>query len=417
MNKANIGIVLCCILCVVALTSMAQEQSLPVISLTYAADATLSQEKSVEAQIVQTYSGQETRGTVSLRLDDPSLDLGERALPQKSLRVEGDDMCFVLYNGGADARYTMVISAVCSSLITQGPIDVAVRAQEPVEVYLNGEYWGLYARQEDIVDAIIRFEALDDCSALNVADVKKDTIWGDASSFAETVRRIKGLNLAIEEDRQTLGSLLDTDSFLNWLAVNAYLGNGNLFAEIVFYQVDDGAWKCAMGDFAYALWSSNQNPFVSLHDDAEVRYDTTILADMMLEQSVYRDAFLTKLGALYQTFTTTVMQEVADTENARIAAALPAHMNRWAEEFYPVLAEAFAYPAKNAQEALLYQQHRMYRLRDQTLVKRPWYVYDLVQNELNVSDEDMVRYFGSSKPELPETNGVTWEDYKAAHLN
>lgn len=415
--KRRLKALLCCLICLSICPVLADAQDLPVIQISFPVEEELSQVAAVEVRVVIAQAGQECSSNALLRLSDESLDVVERSLPQKSLSIDSGDMRFDLYNGGNDGCNTMIISAICSNLIENGPIDIPVRTHEHVEVYLNGEYWGIYTQREDIVDAIVRFEGLDDCSMLNVTNVNHDTICGDASGIEETYKCIKSLQLSSSEDRQTLDSLLDTDSFLNWLAVNAYLGNGNLFAEIVFYQVGDGAWKCAMGDFAYALWASDQNPFVSLRDDAEVRYDTTILADMMLEQPVYRDAFLTKMGALYQMFTTTVMQAVADAENARIAAALPAHMNRWAEEFYPVLAEAFAYPAKNAQEALLYQQHRMYRLRDQTLVKRPWYVYDLVQSELNVSDEDMVRYFGSSKPELPETNGVTWEEYKAAHLN
>ena len=109
------------------------------------------------------------------------------------------------------------------------------------------------------------------------------------------------------------------------------------------------------------------------------------------------------------------MQAAVDTENARIAAALPAHTARWADAFAQALGDAYSYPA-DAQEAALFQQYRVYRLRDKTLVQRPWYLYDSVQRELEVSDEEMARYFGS-KPELPEVPDDTWEDYKANNPN
>lgn len=417
MKKTSIILVLCFLTNLLIFPVLAQDQSMPVIQIDYETDATLSQTEAVEAQVSLTQSEQEASFAALIRLDDEFLDVVESLLPQKSLRIEGDDMQFDLYNGGSDGRYTMLIATVCSRLITQGPIDIPVRAQEPVEVYLNGEYWGIYTKQEAIADAIVRFEGLEDIATLNVTNVNKDVICGSESDIAAAITRMKSLDLSQEADRQILNGLLDTESFLNWLAVNSYFGTGNLFGEVIYYQIDNGPWKCAMGDFSYALLYADANPFAALNDQRSYRFDTAILAKMMLEQPVYRDAFLTKLGVLYQTFTTTLMQEIVDAENARIAAALPAHMNQWVEEYYQVLAEEFAYPAKNEQEALLYQQYRVYRLRDQTLVKRPWYVYDLVQSELNVSDEDMVRYFGSSKPELPETNGVTWEEYKAAHLN
>lgn len=410
-------VLLCFLICLSMFPVLAEEQDLPVIQISFPVEEELSQVADVEANVKIAQFGQESSSNVLLRLSEENLDIVESLLPQKSLSVDGDDMRFDLYNGGNDGRYTMVISAVCANLIENGPIDLPLRTQEHVEVYLNGEYWGIYTRREDIVDAIVRFEGLDDRSMLNVTNVNHDTICGDPSSIADVYKRIKSLELSSNEDQQILDELLDTESFLNWLAVNCYLGTGNLFGEIVYYQIGNGPWKCAMGDSAYALMTASANPFASLYDDRSQPHDAAILARAMLEQPVYRDAFLTKMGALYQTFTTELMQEIVDAENARITAALPAHMNRWAGEFYQVLADDFAYPAMNAQESLLYQQYRVYRLRDKTLVRRPWYVYDLVQRELNISDEDMVRYFGGSKPELPEVNGDAWEEYKATHMN
>ena len=69
----------------------------------------------------------------------------------------------------------------------------------------------------------------------------------------------------------------------------------------------------------------------------------------------------------------------------------------------------------NTQEALLYQQYSIYRLRDKTLVRHPWYLYDLTQSALDVSDADMLRYFGSEKSVLIEVPAESWETYKAAN--
>lgn len=420
MKKISLFMFLCCLIGLCTLPALAQEQSLPVVRMSYAADAALSQETAVEAQVTLSYAGQDASFNAMLRLQDKTTDAAEAALPQKSLRVDGDAMRFILYNGGGDALYTKVMNAVCANLLAQSPFAVPVPTQAPVEVYLNGEYCGLYTRRETVEDAIARFESLDDTAALNVADGNKNAICGDASGLTEAFGRMKTLDLSRNEDRKTLSELLDTESFLNWMAVNTYFGNANLYGEIYFYQLGEGPWKCAAGDFAYALLSAQDNTVGRLvqRDEAQApQSDTTILAGMLLKESMYRDAFLTKLGALYQTFTTPVMQAAADAENARIASALPAHMERWADAFAQTMSEKYGYPAQNAQEALLFQQYRVYRLRDKTLVRRPWYVYDSVQNELAVSDADMARYFGSPKPELPEVSGDTWESYKEANAS
>lgn len=417
MNKTKLFVLLGCLISLLALPGMAEEASLPAICITYAADAELSQEEAVEAQVVLADAGEETSLEAQLRLHDSTLDVVETALPQKSLRVDGGETRFILYNDGNDAIYTKIISAVCGNLIAQGPVAVPVRAQEPVEVYRNGEYWGLYTRREVIEDAIVRFEGLADTAGLKVADVNRKAVCGDVTGLTEAFQSIKELDLSLEEDRQTLEELLDTESFLNWLAVNAYFGTADLYGEIYFYQIDEGPWKCAAGDFAYALITASDNSLgrVANQDEAQPSLgETARLAGKMLKVSEYRDAFLTKLGALYQALPVEVMQAAVDTENARIAAVLPAHTARWADAFAQALGDAYSYPA-DAQEAELFQQYRVYRLRDKTLVQRPWYLYDSVQRDLEVTDEDMARYFGS-KPELPEVPDDTWEEYKADKL-
>ena len=159
MNKWSFFAVFCCILLLCALPAMAQEeQALPVITITYAADASLSQETAVDAQITVAEGGQESTFQAKLRLNKTALDLVEKDLPQQSLYIEGAETRFVLYNDGGDALRTKLLSTACSGLVAQCPVAVPVRTQEPVEVYVNGDYRGLYSRREDIADAIARFE-------------------------------------------------------------------------------------------------------------------------------------------------------------------------------------------------------------------------------------------------------------------
>lgn len=404
------------ILC--ALPAMAQEkQTLPVITITYASDASLSQETAVDAQITVAEGGQESTFQARLRLNKTALDLVEKDLPQQSLHIESIDQGaktrFVLYNDGGDALRTKLLSTACSSLVAQGPVAVPVRTQEPVEVYVNGDYRGLYSRREDIADAIARFEGLDSTAMLNAADVNMEAFCGDTSGITNALQQIKSLNLSLEADRQTLSALLDTESFLNWAAVNVFFGNLNMKSDVVFYQVGNGPVKCAMGDFAYALMFASTNPLASLN--TMTTDSVVIIESMLLSQPEYREAFLIKLGALYQALPTQTLQQAVDAANAQIVSALPRHMERWTAAFIQAMAGKNNYLVTNTQEALLCQQYAIYRLRDKTLVRRPWYLYDLTQSALEVSDADMLRYFGGEKPALIEVPTDTWEEYKASN--
>lgn len=415
MKKFCLFLSLCILFTCCATPIQAQAQELPVVNIRYAANAVLSQSIPVEAVITLDHFGQEISFDALLRLNDESMDEAEKSLPQKSLYISNDTSRFILYNDGIDALYTKVTSAVCCSLIAQGPLSLPVCAQEPVEVYLNDEYWGLYTRRESIADAIARFEGLDSTALLNIANCNYYTINGDASGLKEIFQRIKSLDLSQEENRQILNTLIDTESFLNWMAVQSFFGTPNLLSEVFFYQVEEGPWKCAAGDFSYALFTAKSNAISKLVSEEDKLFywdDTAMLADKMLKEPGYRDAFLSKLGTLYKALPVTLMQTTVDNEHNRIASALTNHMNRWANEFIQSMSSEFDYPVSNEQEALLFQQYRVHLLRDKTLVQRPWYLYNSVQQEMKLSDEEMMFYFGSSKPELPEVPDDTWQTYK-----
>lgn len=414
--KRIVALLLCGLVCLGALPGLARAEGLPVIRITYVSDAVLSLEEAVDAQVTLTANGQETVFAARLRLGDESRDSVETALPQKSLRLDGDGTRLILSNDGADAVYTKCLAAVCASLIAQGPIAVPVQAQEPVEVYLNGEYWGLYTRREVIQDAIARFEGLSDDAGLNVADAGCVAVCGDVSALRGALREAAALDLSGAEGQQRLSQLLDVESLLNWMAVNAYLGNANLYGTVFFYQAGEGPWKLATGDFAYALQKAGDDSVGRLAGSSN--HSGLALAQLtaqVLGAAEYRAAFAEKLGALYQALPVSLMQETVDAENRRIADALPAHMQRWAAAFAQALDDENVYPAADAQEALLFQSYCIYRLRDKTLPQRPWYVQDSARRALALTDAEMASCFGQDQPALPEIPGDTWADYQAAH--
>ena len=60
MKRISLLAFFCCLFCLCALTGLAQEETLPVIRITYAADAVLSQADAVDAQVTLVSAGTET---------------------------------------------------------------------------------------------------------------------------------------------------------------------------------------------------------------------------------------------------------------------------------------------------------------------------------------------------------------------
>ena len=105
--------------------------------------------------------------------------------------------------------------------------------------------------------------------------------------------------------------------------------------------------------------------------------------------------------------TTETMTNELNAMAAILEPEMTMHFNRWAEEND----KAINFDSPTTPEgALRYWNTRLNFTRN-VLKKRPTYFYEMVQERFNLSDEQMLNYFGV-KPELPSdaivTEGKKW---------
>jgi hypothetical protein len=116
----------------------------------------------------------------------------------------------------------------------------------------------------------------------------------------------------------------------------------------------------------------------------------------LLENSDMRDEFLTRLGKVFQTFTTQTMLDTFNGLASRIEPEMPLHFARWAE-FNEKSINADS--PLTADGAMNYWKSRLNRSRN-VIKKRPTLFYGMVQDYFNLSNATMVKYFGE-KPAMP----------------
>ena len=92
------------------------------------------------------------------------------------------------------------------------------------------------------------------------------------------------------------------------------------------------------------------------------------------------------------------MQSALDECVAVMAPEMPTHFTRWAPENDT---EVNSELSQDPDEALAYWQRRITRMRDGTMVKRPYYIYQDIQTAFGLSEAEMVQYFGSEVPTAP----------------
>lgn len=337
-------------------------------------------------------------------------------LPQQSvtLTVTGDPIDYPIFSqrdytvfsaleltsGGGDATFTRLADWLQTGMIQQNEeIELATLASKPVVVYVNGQYWGQYMLRE-----VISGETLCRQAGLGVEDADAVSIvyasgWTQQGNRDEYQQLLAELSTAEHVDAAWLAERLDVDSYLDWLAVKMYLGDSDP-SGVVYYQLPDGKWRCADSRFSWGLFHSAyvaSDAYLSEDGMTVLHLDNSIFLSLLAVEE-YRELFLTKVGTLYQTWTTEAMQSALDECVAVMAPEMPTHFARWAPENDT---EVNSELSQDPDEALAYWQRRITRMRDGTMVKRPYYIYQDIQTAFGLSEAEMVQYFGSEVPTAP----------------
>ena len=348
---------------------------------------------------------------VTVQLDGQSYSMD---MPQKSLLLRVKDglidtplfedrpysvyLSVLLQNGGKDCLLTRVADGVQSRLIEKyTDLIILTLAWKPVVVYLNGEYWGQFNMRESMdADTIIQYEKPADASSIST--IRGLSGMGN-QEYLELINRLKKSDPANKaEDREYLEENVDVDSYLNWLAAEMYFGNADAASTFFAYKIDGQKWKCALLDMDYGLFNASFNALESYlkpEGFGTTKQNNTIFLKI-LEIDEYRELFLEKLGKLYQSLTTEVMQAELDQCVAMLEPEMMKHFERWAPYNVPALNQE---APTTAEEAYEYWKGRIDRMRNGTMIKRPWYVYLQTQEYFGLSNEEMMKYFGMGEGE------------------
>ncbi len=119
-------------------------------------------------------------------------------------------------------------------------------------IYLNGEFWGIYTVREHFSPeyyAARRGVPVDDCRMLKSYYRVGDALY----AFNEWTQDHP---LYIEENWEYACSVVDIESFADWMIFQAYTGNKDVNGNMrYFYCEADGLWRCAISDVDLGMFS------------------------------------------------------------------------------------------------------------------------------------------------------------------
>ena len=326
----------------------------------------------------------------------------------------------VLRNSGNDNVWTRMNDSYQSRLIdafnaqAEIPSTVIHQATRPVVVYLNGKYWGHYNLRERADRYFVaQHEGLDltEANNMDVLEASGKLVFGSSKEYSAMIKRVKASSPGTSEsDLQYILDNIDVDNYFDYMALEMFFGNSDP-GNIRFYKLhkEGSKWRWIFYDADYGLFRSGFDSMTSYLKETgagEQKIDNTLIRKL-LENKDMQHKFLTRLGEMYQFFTTEKMLEIYNAMADTLAPEMPMHFARWAEEND----KAINVDSPTTPEgALRYWNTRLNYTRN-VLKKRPRYFYEMVQERLTLTDEQMRQYFGE-KPELPEdaifTEGKKW---------
>ena len=353
-------------------------------------------------------------------MGDYSLDM-----PQKSMKLRAsssggkkyfeyplfEDRPYTYYkslalrNSGNDCVWTRVSDGVQTRLIDKYiNTDIMTLAWKPVIVYLNGVYWGHYnLRERKDRFSIAQHEGLsmDQAKDITIIRANSSVVQGDNTEYLAMRDKIKDSSPNTNgADRNYLDSNIDIDSYLDWFAIKMFFGDSDP-GNIMFYRAPGGKWKCLIFDLDYGLFNSRFDSPTSYTKESGMGQQkiNNVIFRKILEVDEYRDLFLRKLGAIYQVLPADVMQKELDECVARIQPEMQIHFERWAEYNDKVINSD---SPLSADGAMRYWRERIRRMREETMVRRPYWIYTLTKQAFGLTDAQMSYYFGGPQPANPQ---------------
>ena len=320
------------------------------------------------------------------------------------LRMSGNDCVWTRFN---DAFQSQLIKRF--NQITSTPSTVIYQEWQPVVVYLNGVYWGHYNLRERVDRYFVAQHeglSLEEADEMDILEASSKTFYGSNKEYKAMISKVKESSPGKkEEDLQYILDRVDVDNYFDYMAFEMFFGNSDP-GNIRYYKLkrEGSKWRWIFYDSDYGMFRSGFNSpqsYLKKKGAGQQNIDNTLIRKL-LENSEMQDKFLTRLGEIFQVFTTDFMLEVFNEMAATLEPEMNLHFNRWAEEND----KAINVDSPTTPEgAMRYWKTRLDYTRN-VIKKRPTYFYEMVQEQFNLSDAQMRIYFGD-KPVLPDDATVT----------
>ena len=201
---------------------------------------------------------------------------------------------------GQDNEYAVIRNEISEDLCLEFTDKVVAQRSRYCVLYLNGEYYGLFALKEKINEAFCAdYEGV---SKESITIYDAPAIQGE-EFFNDVVTPC--VNGSVEDDAvyKKVCEKLDMDSFIDWLIMQGYTGNFDItYGNVSYYRSteSDNKWNSIFYDLDAAFRVDYYN-FRNIYNiDFYLNQICQMVSGLMKNQT-FRDAFLTRAAEALST--------------------------------------------------------------------------------------------------------------------
>ena len=212
-----------------------------------------------------------------------------------------------------DAFLGYVASQNCDTMLSQ--------KHRYVALYLNGEYWGLYAIREH--HSAEHFAAYMNVPASTVSMVR--FCVDEPNSLNELYKLCQRDSLQSEENYAYAKTVLDMSSVADWIIFESYVGNIDINGNMRYYHTTvDGLWRCGLVDVDLGMFST------MAFDQTATSFHHGVLVDDLLQNKEFQALIATRLAELLAgPMSDASMMQTIDEIAAVIRPEVPLEGERW----------------------------------------------------------------------------------------
>lgn len=243
---------------------------------------------------------------------------------------------FILRCSSNDFNRTFLRDAMMQSLVID-QMDIDYQAYQPVIVYLNGSYWGLYNMREKTNQFYPEHNYAVDADSVDLVEGIANTASGDGTSYHELLDFVANNTMTLPSNYEFVKTKMDVTEFMNYYLTEIYVCNHDwLYQNIKCWRDHSpgGKWRWLLYDLDWGFsgeltWKTEDytdNTFQWVHEQGEA----SILFQRLMENDEFRFEFIQRFAThLNLTFQSDRVLQTIESMANRISPEIPRQIERW----------------------------------------------------------------------------------------